>query len=202
MGGRRRGLWRQPAPARRPGAAAARLRARGLQHPPRPHPGRRTARRPPGQEDPKRADRNCPPDAVRRGTAGTTGPRSPSPPRPWPPSAPVDPPQPSHRRTRLLPLLCAPPGAAVHHRQGRRKPLDGGGDVPELEDPGRAGRAPGPPLGLRHRWVTLALLSHAFLAVTAAHERRDQALADAATTDARPPFNYEDHVYGWSTSTS
>ncbi|MGV9937519.1 IS701 family transposase [Streptomyces olivaceoviridis] len=29
-----------------------------------------------------------------------------------------------------------------------------------------------------HRWVTLALLAHAFLAVTAALERRDQALAD------------------------
>ncbi|CAM5353285.1 IS701 family transposase [Streptomyces olivaceoviridis] len=33
-----------------------------------------------------------------------------------------------------------------------------------------------------HRWVTLALLAHAFLAVTAALERRDQALADDGTS--------------------
>lgn len=32
-----------------------------------------------------------------------------------------------------------------------------------------------------HRWVTLALLAHAFLAVTAALERRDQTLADDGT---------------------
>ncbi|WP_225102076.1 IS701 family transposase [Streptomyces sp. CoH27] len=33
-----------------------------------------------------------------------------------------------------------------------------------------------------HRWVTLALLAHAFLAITAALERRDQALADDGTS--------------------
>ncbi|MGW1811848.1 IS701 family transposase [Streptomyces sp. NPDC002078] len=33
-----------------------------------------------------------------------------------------------------------------------------------------------------HRWVTLALLAHAFLAVTAAIERRDQALTDDGTS--------------------
>ncbi|MEU6947442.1 IS701 family transposase [Streptomyces sp. NPDC046316] len=33
-----------------------------------------------------------------------------------------------------------------------------------------------------HRWVTLALLAHAFLAITAARERRDQAPADDGTS--------------------
>ncbi|MEU6512386.1 hypothetical protein [Streptomyces sp. NPDC046942] len=33
-----------------------------------------------------------------------------------------------------------------------------------------------------HRWVTPALLAHAFLAITAALERRDQALADDGTS--------------------
>jgi hypothetical protein len=33
-----------------------------------------------------------------------------------------------------------------------------------------------------HRWVTLALLAHAFLAITAAIERRDQTLTDDGTS--------------------
>ncbi|CAM5674800.1 hypothetical protein SCANM63S_05397 [Streptomyces canarius] len=182
MGGRRRGLRRQPAPARRPGAAEIGLRARGV-HAPRPHPGRRSARRPPGQEDPQAGLA----EAVRRTRCEgpplvRLGPDRRHRPRPARPSAPVDPPQPPHRRARLLPLLCTPPGAALHPREGRRKPLDGRGDVPKLEDPGRAGRAPSPPLDSWHRWVTLALLAHAFLAVTAALERRDQALADDGTS--------------------
>src|SRR5215218_5010608 len=91
------------------------------------------------------------------------------PPRPGRPPGPLvaaGPPQPAKWRTRLLPLLLAPLGAAV--RTGAR---------------GRAALAGLDEHQVRrwtswHRWVTLAMLAHAFLAVTAAAERRDHPTAD------------------------
>lgn len=107
------------------------------------------ARRPPGQKDPaqglaeavRRTRREGPP-LVRLGP-GRDQHRSPG-----RASAPADPPQPCYRGTGLLPLLLALSGSAVHAGEGRRKPLDGGGNVPELEGTGRARRTPGAALGL------------------------------------------------------
>jgi len=132
MGGRRRGLRRQPAPARRPGAAAARLHARGLQHPPRPHPGQRSARRPPDQEDPQaglaeavRRTRCEGPPLVRLGPGRHHGPR------PGRPSAPVASSQPPYQRityyrcaARQRQGVCDPAPGAVGDRQRRSVPFD------------------------------------------------------------------------------
>src|SRR5215207_5038337 len=83
------------------------------------------------------------------------------PPRPGRPPGPLvaaGPPQPAKWRTRLLPLLLAPLGAAV--RTGAR---------------GRAALAGLDEHQVRrwtswHRWVTLAMLAHAFLASLTCNE--------------------------------
>ena len=66
--------------------------------------------------------------------------------------------------------------------KGRGKPLDCRGDVPELEGPGGLDEHQVRRWDSWHRWVTLALLAHAFLAVTAALERRDQVPTDDGTS--------------------
>ncbi len=44
------------------------------------------------------------------------------------------------------------------------------GELPSRQGPDRPGPAPGPPLDLRHRWVTLAMLAAAVLTIAAALE--------------------------------
>ena len=71
----------------------------------------------------------------------------------------IDPGRPGHRwllirrnrhtrRAGVLPLLQPPPRPAAPPGQDRRDPLDHGGEFPGRQGTDRAGRAPGPPLGL------------------------------------------------------
>jgi hypothetical protein len=94
-----------------------------------------------------------PPVAASRATAGTTG-RSSA----WttarlrpaarPGSTGCWSVQPAHRRAGLLPLRCAPAGAAGQAGRCRRAALEDRGALPDRQGPGRPGRPSGPPLAV------------------------------------------------------
>ncbi|MGA5700616.1 IS701 family transposase [Peterkaempfera bronchialis] len=118
-----------------------RLRAGRLQHPPGDH-----ARRPHPGEGPGHAHTQTrPAAAVRRNGCQRRAPlrlgagRHPRPHRTPRPLVAAGPPQPTKWRTRLLPLLLVPPGTAVGAGARGRATLDGGGDLPGREGPGRPG---------------------------------------------------------------
>lgn len=143
---RRRGLRRQPGTADHPGGTQHRPCARGGPPTRNHHQGGEV----PGGHPDREVPRASLAEAVGRSRSqGVTrlrlGPHRPvrAPTQP-PPSA--DPPQPHHRRTRLLPLLFAPTGAAGDPDRCRGIKMAARGDVPVRKGAGRTGRASGPPL--------------------------------------------------------
>lgn len=76
-------------------------------------------------------------------------------------------PQRHHRRAGLVPVLDPTPGPRARPRARRRPPVDRRGELPGRQGPRRAGRAPGPPLGLLAPVDNHGLLADAFLTVLA-----------------------------------
>src|SRR5512135_2122683 len=97
------------------------------------------------------------------------------------------PPLPGHWRTRLLPGLGARPAAADHPDPGRRQPLGDRGDLPSrvgLDHHQVRGWTP------RHRFITLAMLALAFLAVPATSTNNDQGHPGSDHLDGPNPPPY------------
>lgn len=88
------------------------------------------------------------------------------------------------QRTGVLPLLLTPLRRAACPGQGRRDQVDHGGEFPSRKGPGRAGRAPGPPVGLL---VPVDHLGHARHRVPHhRHRHRHRARLPPAATRADP----------------
>ena len=175
VGGRRRGLRRRPAAARGHPRPRAGLRAGGRGQPPSPHPRRADPRRP----APRHAARTSLAAALRRGrqprpahlllgvgrAAARRRPRHRTP-------SPADPPQRPHRRAWPT---CA---ATARARSPLHALVAVAGQRWRIEESFQAAKGL---TGLDqhqvrrwtswHRWTTLAMLAHAFLAVATAAER-------------------------------